>query len=112
MACIPRIANPAQARLPPAPQSEFSSSCVHAVSASRALRFLSGGRFKGESGFAWGWAVVVGGLILLTPFVACIAWLIHRGAHLASVHYELGAVSQWRWNSLMIKREAFSPSAS
>ena len=22
---------------------------------------LSGGHFKGESGFAWGWAVVVGG---------------------------------------------------
>lgn len=31
------------------------------------LGLLSGGRFKGESGFAWGWAVVVGGLILLAP---------------------------------------------
>ncbi|MNY49818.1 hypothetical protein D3C86_1852790 [compost metagenome] len=41
------------------------------------LRLLSGGRFKGESGFAWGWAVAVGGLILLTPFAAFIAWIIH-----------------------------------
>ena len=41
------------------------------------LGLLSGGRFKGESGFAWGWAVVVGGLILLSPFVAFIAWLIY-----------------------------------
>ncbi|QRY77323.1 hypothetical protein JVX91_17080 [Pseudomonas sp. PDNC002] len=46
----------------------------------RLLSFLSGGRFKGESGFAWGWAVVVGGLILFSPFVAFIAWLIHRSA--------------------------------
>ncbi|EPM2783368.1 TPA: hypothetical protein ACG5BG_005822 [Pseudomonas aeruginosa] len=30
----------------------------------RVLGFLSGGRFKGESGFAYGWAEVVGGLIL------------------------------------------------
>lgn len=44
------------------------------------LRFLSGGRFQGESGFAWGWAVVVGGLILFAPFVALIAWLIHISA--------------------------------
>ncbi|MBK5517041.1 hypothetical protein [Pseudomonas sp. TH10] len=41
------------------------------------LRLLSGGRFKGESGFAEGWAVAVGGLILLTLFVAFIAWLIY-----------------------------------
>ncbi|MNU39788.1 hypothetical protein D3C71_284910 [compost metagenome] len=41
------------------------------------LRLLSGGRFKGESGFGWGWAVAVGGLILLTPFAAFIAWIIH-----------------------------------
>ena len=41
------------------------------------LGLLSGGRFKGESGFAWGWAVVVGGLILLSPFVAFIAVLIY-----------------------------------
>lgn len=41
------------------------------------LSFLSGGRFKGESGFSWGWAVVVGGLILLSPFAAFIALLIY-----------------------------------
>jgi len=45
------------------------------------LGFLSGGRFKGESGFAYGWAEVVGGLILFAPFVAFIAWLIHSGGH-------------------------------
>ncbi|MFJ2685099.1 hypothetical protein ACIOYV_15325 [Pseudomonas sp. NPDC087342] len=41
------------------------------------LGLLSGGRFKGESGFAWGWAVVVGGMILLCPFAVFIAWLIY-----------------------------------
>jgi hypothetical protein len=41
------------------------------------LGWLSGGRFKGESGFAWGWAVAVGGLVLFAPFVAFIALLIH-----------------------------------
>ncbi|TDK51843.1 hypothetical protein [Pseudomonas moraviensis] len=41
------------------------------------LSMLSGGRFKGENGFAWGWAVVVGGLTLLSPFAAFIAWLIY-----------------------------------
>jgi len=41
------------------------------------LGSLSGGRFKGASDFAWGWAVVVGGLILLSPFAAFIALLIH-----------------------------------
>jgi hypothetical protein len=41
------------------------------------LSFLSGGRFKGESGFAWGWAVVVGALILISPFAAFIALLIY-----------------------------------
>jgi hypothetical protein len=41
------------------------------------LRLLSGGRFKGESGFDWGWAVAVGGVILFAPFVAFIALLIH-----------------------------------
>lgn len=43
------------------------------------LGLLSGGRFKGESGFAWGWAVAVGGLVLFAPFApfaAFIAWLI------------------------------------
>jgi hypothetical protein len=47
----------------------------------RVLRLLSGGRLRGESGFAWGSAVVVGGLILFAPFVAFITWLIHRSAH-------------------------------
>jgi len=42
-----------------------------------ALGLLSGGRFKGESGFAWGCAVVVGGLILLSPFAASITLLIY-----------------------------------
>jgi hypothetical protein len=41
------------------------------------LGLLSGGRFKGESGFAWGWAVAVGVLVLFAPFAAFIAWLIH-----------------------------------
>ncbi|MNF72166.1 hypothetical protein D3C84_541370 [compost metagenome] len=41
------------------------------------LGLLSCGSFKGESGFAWGWAVAVGGLILLSPFAAFIAWLIY-----------------------------------
>ena len=45
------------------------------------LRLLSGGRFRGENGFAWGWAVVVGALILFAPLVAFITWLIHRSAH-------------------------------
>ncbi|MDD1139664.1 hypothetical protein M5G22_19060 [Pseudomonas sp. TNT2022 ID233] len=40
------------------------------------LGLLSGGRFKGESGFAWGWAVAVGGLVLFAPFLAFIALLI------------------------------------
>ncbi len=43
------------------------------------LRLLSGGRFKGESGFAWGWALVVGGLVLYTPIVITIALLIYYG---------------------------------
>jgi hypothetical protein len=41
------------------------------------LRLLSGGRFKGESGFAWGWALAVGGLVLLAPIAALIAWALH-----------------------------------
>ncbi len=45
------------------------------------LRFLSGGRFLGESGFAWGWAVFVGSLVLFAPFVALITWLMYRSAH-------------------------------
>lgn len=45
------------------------------------LGLLSVGRFKGERGFAWGWAVAVGGVVLLAPFVAFIALLIlsHSG---------------------------------
>ncbi|MBA1244219.1 hypothetical protein [Pseudomonas japonica] len=39
------------------------------------LKLLSGGRFKGKSGYAWGWAVVVGGLVLLSPFAAFFVWL-------------------------------------
>lgn len=45
----------------------------------RVLAFLSGGRFKGERGFVWGFAVAVGGLVLLAPLVALIAWIIHTG---------------------------------
>lgn len=41
------------------------------------LGLLSGGRFKGERGFAWGWAVAVGCLVLFAPFAVLIAWLIH-----------------------------------
>ncbi|MDR6914457.1 hypothetical protein J2X66_001321 [Pseudomonas sp. 3296] len=41
------------------------------------LGLLSGGRFKGESGFAWGWAIAFGGLVLFTPFMAFIALLIY-----------------------------------
>ncbi|MFW6749246.1 hypothetical protein ACKUG4_00990 [Pseudomonas glycinae] len=40
------------------------------------LGLLSGGRLKGERGFAWGWAVAVGGLVLIAPFVAFIALLV------------------------------------
>jgi hypothetical protein len=40
------------------------------------LRLLSGGRFKGESGFAWGWAVVVGGFVMLALLAILIALLI------------------------------------
>lgn len=43
----------------------------------RMLRLFSGGRFEGESGCAWGWAEVVGGLVLLAPFAAFIIWLIN-----------------------------------
>jgi hypothetical protein len=41
------------------------------------LGLLSGGRFKGESGFAWGCAVAVGSLILLSLFAAFIGLLIY-----------------------------------
>lgn len=48
---------------------------AHRIGA-RALDFLSGRRFKGDSGFAWGWAVAIGGLVMLAPFVAAIAWVV------------------------------------
>jgi len=41
------------------------------------LRRLSGGRIKAESGYAWGWAGVIGGAIFIAPFVGFIAWLIY-----------------------------------
>ena len=44
------------------------------------LGLMSGGRFKGESGFSRGWAVAVGGLILLFLFAAFIAWLIYTSS--------------------------------
>ncbi|PCC98297.1 hypothetical protein [Halopseudomonas pelagia] len=40
------------------------------------LGVLNGGSFKGESGYAWGCAVVVGCVVLLTPIAAIIGWLI------------------------------------
>ena len=40
------------------------------------LGVLTGGSFKGESGYAWGGAVVVGSLVILTPIAAIIAWLV------------------------------------
>lgn len=43
----------------------------------RVLKLFSGGQFEGESGCAWGWAEVVGGLVLLAPFAAFITWLIY-----------------------------------
>ncbi|WP_273806373.1 MULTISPECIES: hypothetical protein [unclassified Pseudomonas] len=47
----------------------------------RLLRLMSGGRFKGETGYAWGWAVVVGSLVMMAPFVSLISWLIYINAH-------------------------------
>ena len=47
------------------------------------LGLLSGGRFKGEGGFAWGWAVAVGDLVLFAPFAAFIAGLIYIGGRVA-----------------------------
>lgn len=45
------------------------------------LRLMSGGRFKGESGYASGWAEVVGSFVMLAPFVGFIGWLIYTNAH-------------------------------
>lgn len=47
----------------------------------RLLRLMSGGRFKGETGYAWGWAVVVGSLVMMAPFVCLISLLIYINAH-------------------------------
>lgn len=43
-----------------------------------ALSLLTGGRFKGERGFAWGLALAVGSLIVLAPFAATAAWFIYH----------------------------------
>lgn len=45
------------------------------------LRPMSGGRFKGDTGYAWGWAVVVGSSVMLAPFVGFFGWLIYMNAH-------------------------------
>ncbi len=45
------------------------------------LSLLSGGRFKGVSGFAWGCAVAVGGLIMLGSIAALITALIYSNQH-------------------------------
>ncbi|KFE44865.1 hypothetical protein IV02_28585 [Pseudomonas syringae] len=42
----------------------------------RILKALSGGTFQGERGFAWGWSLVVGSVVLMAPFVGFITWLI------------------------------------
>lgn len=47
----------------------------------RLLRLMSGDRFKGETGYGWGWAVVVGSLVMMAPFVSLISWLIYINAH-------------------------------
>ena len=43
----------------------------------RVLSFLTGGQFKGDSGYAWGCAVLLGSLVMIVPFAAFIAWLIY-----------------------------------
>ncbi len=45
------------------------------------LRLMSGGRFKGETGYAWGWAVIVGSFVMMVPFICLISWLIYINAH-------------------------------
>lgn len=47
----------------------------------RLLRLMSGGRFKGETGYAWGWAVIVGSFVMMPPFVCLISWLIYINVH-------------------------------
>ena len=46
----------------------------------RVLRFLSGGRFKGASGYAWGCALLAGSAVLLAPSVVVIGWLVFKRA--------------------------------
>lgn len=43
----------------------------------RVLSFLTGDQFKGDSGYAWGFAVVIGIFVMIVPFAAFIAWLIY-----------------------------------
>ncbi|MEE4674955.1 hypothetical protein V2K57_16555 [Pseudomonas alliivorans] len=44
----------------------FFNLLAHSIGV-RILKALSGGRFKGERGFAWGWALVVGSVALIAP---------------------------------------------
>ncbi|PHN62713.1 hypothetical protein AO275_03280 [Pseudomonas viridiflava] len=53
----------------------FFNLLAHSIGV-RILKALSGGRFRGERGFAWGWALVVGSVALIAPLVAFITWLI------------------------------------
>lgn len=49
------------------------------------LSLLSGGRFKGVSGFAWGCAVAVGGLIILASLAALITAFMYSNLHVAGI---------------------------
>ncbi|MGE8362335.1 hypothetical protein [Pseudomonas sp.] len=40
------------------------------------LRAVSAGRFTGELGYQSGFAEVIGGVVLLSPLVALVAWKI------------------------------------
>ncbi|MEE5056580.1 hypothetical protein V2J84_23155 [Pseudomonas alliivorans] len=53
----------------------FFNLLAHSIGV-RILKALSGGRFRGERGFAWGWALVVGSVALIAPLVAFITCLI------------------------------------
>ncbi|MEE4370858.1 hypothetical protein V2J67_00570 [Pseudomonas alliivorans] len=53
----------------------FFNLLAHSIGV-RILKALSGGRFRGERGFAWGWALVVGSVALIAPLVAFITWLV------------------------------------
>lgn len=41
------------------------------------LKLFCGEQFRGESGYAFGFALLLGGIVLLAPFAAFIAWLIY-----------------------------------